>query len=205
MSDQNPSKQAPAIPVSVTVAKETLNLAKLGDRNATVSHSMHPVSAQVPATESDRPSISNETQFPSDGSSRSIMPTVEVTTQDLRVNETAVPDFDRKSTSEPTIASAVNQTGNANPKPFEIDQPTPPSTSIFPNSERNRVPQARGQSERSAAEMNATHEPPQTVHVNIGRIEIRAANPSGPIKPKSKTQPTVMSLESYLRRGGNAS
>ena len=57
---------------------------------------------------------------------------------------------------------------------------------------------------RSArAQPPPTAEP--TIHVTIGRIEVRATQPAAPIAPRERQAPTVMSLEEYLRRRAKGS
>jgi hypothetical protein len=38
-----------------------------------------------------------------------------------------------------------------------------------------------------------------TVHVSIGRIEVRAAQPAPEARPRERAKPAVMSLDEYLR------
>lgn len=57
-----------------------------------------------------------------------------------------------------------------------------------------------------SAEQPQPSPPLPTIHVSIGRIEIRATTPSGPPPPKERSSPSVMSLDEYLRqrqRGGS--
>ncbi len=47
--------------------------------------------------------------------------------------------------------------------------------------------------------------PEATIHVTIGRIEVRATPPGAPTAPRERQAPTVMSLEDYLRRRARGS
>jgi len=44
--------------------------------------------------------------------------------------------------------------------------------------------------------------PTPTIHVTIGRIEVRATFPSTPTQPKARPAPAVMNLDDYLRQRG---
>jgi hypothetical protein len=62
-----------------------------------------------------------------------------------------------------------------------------------------------GREAKAPAEPQSKPEPAPTIHVTIGRIEVRATTPSAP-PHKQRTEPQVMSLDEYLRqragRGG---
>jgi hypothetical protein len=52
----------------------------------------------------------------------------------------------------------------------------------------------------SQAAVPATPQPAPTIHVTIGRVEVRATAPATPTPRKTIAQPPVMSLEDYLRQ-----
>jgi hypothetical protein len=49
---------------------------------------------------------------------------------------------------------------------------------------------------------SATPQPAPTIQVTIGRIEVRATPPTAPSSTQSRSAPSVMSLEDYLRQRG---
>jgi hypothetical protein len=53
------------------------------------------------------------------------------------------------------------------------------------------------------AARNSPPEPTPTVHVTIGRIEVRATHPPDPPRRKPAPRPTVMSLDEYLQSRTN--
>jgi hypothetical protein len=52
----------------------------------------------------------------------------------------------------------------------------------------------------SGAAAPAAPPPSPTIHVTIGRVEVRAAAPAAPAPRKTPAQPSAMSLEEYLRQ-----
>jgi hypothetical protein len=62
---------------------------------------------------------------------------------------------------------------------------------VPPGSARSRPPQS--------APRQAMSPPETTIHVSIGRIEVRAAQPAQDSKPREPAKPAVQSLDEYLR------
>ncbi len=66
------------------------------------------------------------------------------------------------------------------------------------------VPALATPERKSHTEMQQSELQPPTIHVTIGRIEVKATTPA-PLPKRSASAPTTMSLDEYLRRrqGGN--
>jgi hypothetical protein len=69
--------------------------------------------------------------------------------------------------------------------------PRPSPRDIMPRVARARPPQPPPPASRPQEET--------TVHVSIGRIEVRAVQPTPEARPREKAKPAVMSLDEYLR------
>jgi hypothetical protein len=106
-------------------------------------------------------------------------------------------------TSEPAALAARGQ-GLLVPGPVRVSPPisplvAPPIAPIVPTT-RAGVPAAPAVPGAVAAPgANAAPAPAPTIHVTIGRVEVRATAPSTPQR-KARPAPAVMSLDEYLDR-----
>jgi hypothetical protein len=86
-----------------------------------------------------------------------------------------------------------------------VAQPVIVQPRIRPVPEELRQPATAQAAQPAGTPGPAREEPATTIHVTIGRIEVRAAQPVAPVQ-KPRPQPAVMSLDQYLTqraRGGD--
>jgi len=79
-------------------------------------------------------------------------------------------------------------------------------TASVASTQSSMQPQSQPQTQARPALPRAEAERP-VVHVTIGRIEVRAVTPPAPApepRPAPGWTPPVLSLDEYLKRGGNA-
>ncbi len=80
------------------------------------------------------------------------------------------------------------------PTELPTQRPSAPATIVVqPRVAPYSEPASPARSRRAAT-------PEPTIHVTIGRVEVRAMQPAAPIAPRERRAPTAMSLEEYLRR-----
>ncbi len=93
---------------------------------------------------------------------------------------------------------AVGRAGHAARGERAAAPPSPsPVTSAVPI--RSHAMRSLIEAVRPASRQSATA-PEPTVHVTIGRVEVRAIPPQGPAQGRERSVPAVMSLDEYLRR-----
>jgi hypothetical protein len=96
----------------------------------------------------------------------------------------------RERTASPTVSPAKTQRTELPPSP--VAKPVPPTAPAAPTRERVGTPRSR----QSAREVSPTE---TIVHVSIGRIELRAPQPTTPPKRDQPPSP-VSTLAEYLKQ-----
>ena len=168
-----------------------------------------PQSSVVPALEPSFIQISDRTKStPSTSPKESTVAAIPSLTPTIQSSTTKVAKQLQESFSSSLKPNSPRLDAHTTHELAEIVQPL--SSKIKPKIDEteqdslyrgNLTPQRVGKEvlpeQRESSETSAT---PPNITVSIGRIEIRATQPPAQPRPKSRSTPSVMSLDEYLRR-----